>query len=434
MPVSETASDRITLKQDTARESGTHLKTRSPVPIRYIILGLLIAAGCISYIDRTAMAAANVDIAREFGLSFTELGVLLSSFASVYLVCQIPAGLLADRAGGRWLLFICLLLWSAAQWLSAVAGSVHGLLVARCLLGVSEAPVFLIGTRLITRYFEPARRATPIAFLNASSSLGQVIGPMMLGAVSGAFGWRAMFAFVGSLSAGLALLWISIYRNPKATGSEPEQPEPPRAEKVIHELRRLLSFRTSWALAGGFVGVIYLQWLYAAWLPTYFQTARHFTVSQAGYLSSVPQFAGFIGGLAGGIVTDRLARRGWTPARACRTPLVAALLVAAVTTMLVPFCATTTLAVIVMSVSLFATGIAMTTGWTLGTVLIDEGSVATLEAIQNMGGSLGAVMAPVLTGAALQHSGSFTLAMAIAGVITLGSAALYRIGTRTRIS
>ncbi|GEN63815.1 MFS transporter [Acetobacter oeni] len=402
-------------------------------PIRYVVLGLLIAAGCISYIDRTAMAAANVDIAREFGLSFTELGVLLSSFASAYLICQIPAGLLADRVGGRWLLFACLLLWSAAQWLSALAGSVQDLLIARCLLGVSEAPVFLVGTRLITRYFEPDRRATPVACLNASSSLGQVIGPMMLGAVSGAFGWRAMFVFVGGLSAVLALLWIGIYRNPKAGVPAEAGVEPVRAEKVIHELRRLLSFRTSWALAGGFVGVIYLQWLYAAWLPTYFQTTRHFTVSQAGYLSSVPQFAGFIGGLAGGVVTDRLACRGWSPARACRTPLVIALLVAAATTMLAPFCATTTLSVFVMSVSLFATGIAMTAGWTLGTVLIDERSVATLEAIQNMGGSFGAVMAPVLTGAAVQHSGSFVLAMGVAGVITMGSAALYRWGTSVRI-
>jgi cyanate permease len=58
--------------------------------------------------------------------------------------------------------------------------------------------------------------------------------------------------------------------------------------------------------------------------------------------------------------------------------------------------------------------------------------VATLEAIQNVGGSVGAGLAPALTGFTVQITGSFTPALLLAAAIAVLTAIIYQFGTHDR--
>ena len=86
---------------------------------RTAALALLVVAGCVNYMDRSAVAIANGPIRHDLGLSLTAMGVLLSAFAWAYGVAQIPAGLLVDRFGPRRVLAVFLALWSGAQIFTA---------------------------------------------------------------------------------------------------------------------------------------------------------------------------------------------------------------------------------------------------------------------------------------------------------------------------
>ncbi|MBB2201820.1 MFS transporter [Gluconacetobacter tumulisoli] len=410
--------------------------TRGSRRYRFLVIGLLVCAGCIAYVDRTALSIANLEIAHDFGLSYSTLGLLLSSIAWVYMIAQIPAGMLADRLPARWLLFVSLLSWGAAQALCGAAGGVTGLLIGRCALGIGEAPLFLAGTRVITQWFDESERATPIGLFNASAAFGQTISPAILSFIMVRWGWHAMFMSIGVASAIMGVIWVVFYRDPEAAGS----PSPgsasdvtPAPHGVTFYLRHLLAQPTAWAMAVGFMGVIYLMWLYSAWLPTYLRTVQHFSTEEAGYLSTIPQLCGFIGGLCGGVVVDGLARRGLSPILSCRRPLVWSLYVAAVATMVAGITGNPWLSLAVMSVALFAVGLAMTCGWTLGTVVVTEDAVATMEAFQNVGGSVGGAMAPIITGVAVQATGSFLCALLIAGAIAAGCALVYILGVRRPI-
>nr|WP_298795906.1 MFS transporter [uncultured Acetobacter sp.] len=395
---------------------------KTHVWIRHIVLLFLIIAGCISYMDRTALAIVNTDIASEFGLSYTSLGLVLSSFATVYMICQIPAGLTADRIKARPLLTGCLVVWGVAQFLTAWAGSTGALVGARCLLALGEAPLFLAGTKIITAWYSGAERAVPIGLFNASSSLGQVLAPALLGFIAQQFGWRPMFCTLGGLCILLGLAWSMFYQKHPTPKYEPTTKLKQTARQ---ELTFLLSQRVSWVLAIGCASIIYLQWLYSAWLPTYFQTVRHLNAGQAGLLSSIPQLAGFLGSLSGGVIVKFLGKTGYAPSRACYQPLVSGLFIAAIATAAVPLCPTTFLSLLCMAIALFATGVAMTASWTLGTVVVAEESIATMEAIQNVGGSLGGAVSPLLTGFIIQHTGSFTLAMGAGSIITFICISIY---------
>ncbi|MFT9256646.1 MAG: hypothetical protein ABF535_01070 [Acetobacter sp.] len=82
-------------------------------------------------------------------------------------------------------------------------------------------------------------------------------------------------------------------------------------------------------------------------------------------------------------------------------------------------------ALILLAFALFASGVAVSCGWTLGTLITTEDRVATLEAVQNTGASLGGVLAPLLTGILTTYFASFGPAFVLAGGIGLASAFIY---------
>jgi nitrate/nitrite transporter NarK len=67
-------------------------------------------------------------------------------------------------------------------------------------------------------------------------------------------------------------------------------------------------------------------------------------------------------------------------------------------------------------------------------VVAPSNAVASLEAVQNIGGSLGGALAPLLTGAVVQATGSFIPAFLLAGGIALACAAVYALMARRRIT
>ena len=394
-------------------------------------------AGAVNYLDRSAVAIGNAPIRDSLHLSRAEMGVLLSAFAWTYGVSQIPVGVLIDRYGPRRLLTIGLAAWSVAQMAAGAATGLASFLCARLALGVGESPLYLAGTKVCTAWWPPRGRALPIGMFNASSALGPAIAPPVLTALIIGFGWRAAFVAIGALGLGITIAWRAIYRDPPpgedhgaddgadhGTGARAATGAP------AADWRSLLRTRTAWAMAVGFFGVVYLTWLYGTWLPDYLGSALHLSLRQVGIWAAVPQACGFGGALLGGVVSNALGARGVAPLAACTRPLVAGLLVAAAATGGLALVHVPAPAVALASTALFCANLASSCGWAAAAVATDRGSVATLEAIQNVGGSVGGALAPVVTGLLIGPDGSFTTALATGAAVAVGSALVYGIGLR----
>jgi sugar phosphate permease len=80
-----------------------------------VAIFLLTLAGCINYLDRSALSVANSMIRGEMGLSASEMGMLLSAFSMAYAFSQLPVGVLLDRFGARLMLGVGMCAWSIAQ-------------------------------------------------------------------------------------------------------------------------------------------------------------------------------------------------------------------------------------------------------------------------------------------------------------------------------
>ena len=396
------------------------------------LVALLVIAGCVNYMDRSTLAVANHDIAGELHLSPAEMGGLLSAFAWAYALLQLPVGVLTDRLGPHLMLTVGMTFWSAAQLVSGTVQTFGQFLVARAGLGVGESPMFTAGARASVNWFPVKARGLPLGLFNAASSLGPALAPPVLTALMLAFGWRPMFMIMGVAGFAVALAWWLHYRDPEWAGT----PEADRA--AIHagetggdvvagptSWARLFSIPTTWALMGGLFGIVYVTWLYVAWLPDYLESVRGVSVARTGVLAALPQFAGFVGGCLGGLASDRLARRDIDPVLSRKIPTVAGLATAGVLTAFVPFVGDLGLALALMSAAMFFAYGAGSCSWALGATMTPPKLVATLESVQNIGGSIGGALAPLVTGLIVGRTGSFIFAFVVAAATALLSAASY---------
>ena len=399
---------------------------------QWMLVALLVLAGCVNYVDRSTLAIANHDIASELHLSPTQMGALLSAFAWTYALFQLPVGILTDRLGPRLMLGAGMVLWSLAQLLSGTVQTFGQFIAARAALGFGESPMFTAGARACVDWFPLKQRGLPLGLFNAASSLGPAIAPPLLTALMLAFGWRVMFMAMGGVGLLVALAWVLAYRAPDDADIPRDDIESIRAgDRGAGATTgpalwgRLFTVPTTWALIGGLFGIVYVTWLYVSWLPDYLENVRHVSVARTGLLAAIPQFAGFVGGCLGGFVSDALARRDIEPILARKVPTIAGLALAGVLTAVAPFVANTGSALAIMSLAMFFAYGAGSCSWALGASLTAPAMVATLESVQNIGGSIGGALAPLVTGLVVQHTGGFNPAFLVAGVAALLSAGSY---------
>ncbi len=408
---------------------------------RRLAVSLLVIAGCVNYLDRAAVSVGNPNIRADLGLSYSQMGLLLSAFAWSYGLAQIPAGALIDKFGPRRALGAGLVLWSAAQITAGFVGSLSQFITARVALGLGESPMYIGGTRVCADWFALKDRALPISIFNSSSALAPALAPPLLTLLMVAFGWRAMFLIAGVAGFAIAIAWVALYREP--ADSNPSSAELAAinagdsadiTQTGLSQILWLLKFPTTWGMFIGFFGVVYMTWLYATWLPGYLETQRHLSIAAAGAWSAVPLGAGFLGAVAGGFISDTLGKRGIDAAAACRIPIICGLLGAAIFTAAGALATATPTAIACMACGLFAANVASSCGWALAAVIAPGNTVATLEAIQNVGGSLGGTLAPFITGTVVQATGSFTPALLLAAMIAIVSAMAYGVLGRRQIA
>jgi len=391
-------------------------------------LALLVLSGVINYIDRATLAVANPLIRQDLGLSYADMGLLLSAFLWAYAFAQLPAGALVDRIGPRRMLPTALALWSLAQLLGGVVQNFTQFFGARVLLGLGEAPMFPTCARVVRDWFSVRVRGTATGIWNCSSTLGTAIAVPLLTVLMLNLGWRWMFVVMGLAGLAVAALFFLLHRDPGDVRlTEEEQGYLDEGDAAVahrsvtwREWRRLFEYRTTWGMIIGFFGTVYVTWVYNTWLPVYLEKARGMTIERTGWVAAIPFLFGVVGSLVGGRIADALVKRGWSPMGSRKYPMAASLLLTAAATLLAAWTPSNVVAVAAISVSLFLLYVSSSTAWAMAPIAAPSNCTASIGAMQNFGGYLGGALAPMVTGFIVQGTGSFTPALVTAaGVATV---------------
>src|SRR6202162_3720975 len=147
--------------------------------------------------------------AREFGLSFAQIGLLRTLYSGGMAVFQIPAGLLAERWGEARLLAA----GTAVTALGFVAAGFSGgfLALLACLIvgGLGSGVQHPLSSSLVSEAYESGRRRMALGTYNFSGDLGKVVVPATVALAVPWIGWRSAveaYAAVGLAAAVVILL------------------------------------------------------------------------------------------------------------------------------------------------------------------------------------------------------------------------------------
>lgn len=144
---------------------------------------------------------------RDFGLSYSELGLLVTTFFVVSGIGQALSGFLVDRVGARPVLFVALSCFVAAALAAAGATGYAGLALAAVLAGLGNASFHPVDFTILNKRVSPPRLGHAFSVHGISGNLGWALAPVFLTGVSAASGsWRT--AYVGTALLALAVIAV----------------------------------------------------------------------------------------------------------------------------------------------------------------------------------------------------------------------------------
>jgi len=282
---------------------------------RHLAVFVLFMVWIVSYMDRMVMATAIPYIAQEFSLSPMAMGVVLSSFFFGYAGFQVIGGILADKYGARRVIAGAVFWWSAFTAFTGMASSLGSMVWIRALFGAGEG-VAPAATWKSCAIWSPAKvRGVTSGVMMCSNALGPALAPLFVAVVMASWGWRTVFYSLTIPGILLALwVWYGLPDNPadkkgisQAELDELKEDKPMGDSAVTGSPMAFWEIVKQDAVWKSFFILFFnniMSWGFSSWLPSYLVQARGVSLAQLGVVASLPFFAGTIGWVLGGWLSD----------------------------------------------------------------------------------------------------------------------------------
>lgn len=157
------------------------------------IVALLCFVVFFSALNGTMFNVAVPDIARDFHLTPTAVSWVVSGFVLAFALGSVIYGKLADLYPVRTLITLGLLLFNCGSLLGFFSESYAGLLAGRLVQAAGASAIPALAMYTATRYVPAAVRGRTLGAISSTVAFATGIGPLVGGAVAGAFHWRGLF-------------------------------------------------------------------------------------------------------------------------------------------------------------------------------------------------------------------------------------------------
>jgi ACS family glucarate transporter-like MFS transporter len=403
-----------------------------PTRVRYGIVAFLFIVTTVNYADRATLSIVGPTLSKDLQLDSVALGWLLSAFSWTYVALQIPGGWLLDRLGTKRVYQWSILTWSFFTFLQGFVGAVGAgmtaavtLFTLRILLGAAEAPSFPANSRIVACWFPAAERGLASAIFNSAQYFSTVLFYPLMGALTHHLGWPWVFWSMGGLGLLIGLLWPRIIHSPR------DHPRVNAAE--VDHIRKggglvdLDGAKSAgaqtrpgliWELLGNrmlvgiFIGqycINVLTWFFLTWFPIYLVKERGLTILKVGFIAVLPALCGFVGGILGGWISDRLLKRGCSLSFARKLPIVTGLLLS-VSMVACNYVNSTAAVIFFMSLAFFGKGVGAL-GWAVMSDVAPREAIGLSGGLFNTFGNLAGAITPIVIGYILAATGSFQWAL-----------------------
>ena len=301
---------------------------------RWVILGVLFCATTISYMDRFLLGVLKPTIMQDLHWTETDYANVIFCFQLAYAIGLFSVSRLIDRIGVRAGMALVIGMCALAAASHSFVSSAMGFCLARFALGFGESGTWPGCVKTIGEWFPRKERALGNGVINAGSSVGATITPLVVPLILKLVAWPLSFLFTAALDLIWVCVWLLGYRSPDChpwlKKSElayiRSDPNPPQGKVSWWQL---FGHRQTWAflIAKGLSDPIW--WFFLFWIPGFL--AREYNLASTSAADSAAAMAfpvmiiyvmASIGSIAGGWFSMRLIALGWSINAARKTVML----------------------------------------------------------------------------------------------------------------
>ncbi len=251
-------------------------------------------------------------IGKELGLSYTEIGLIMTTQHLVGAISNLPGGMFVDMVGKKGYLMAASLFWVGFPYaLMSLTHNFWMLLVCVTLVGIGGNiwhPAAI--PTLALRY--PDRKGLVLSFHGMGGNLGEAIAPVVVGALLAWMSWRAVVVVnvvPGIIMAVLILVMLGAF----SVSTNREGPDGATGnldfKKYLLGFAGLLRNRGLVLVSIGAAFRTMTQAGMLTFLPVYLAYELGYSPLVTGICLTLLQVAGFIAGPVAGHLSDRMGRR-----------------------------------------------------------------------------------------------------------------------------
>ncbi len=182
----------------------------SAVPLKQDagIIALVSVAHASSHFAHLLLPLMFPVFMQEFGLSYSELGLLMTAFFVVSGLGQAGAGFAVDRLGARPMLFAALTIFVLACGAAAMVTGYTGLLLVAALAGLGNATFHPVDFTILNQRVSAARLGYAFSAHGLTGNLGWAAAPLFFATISSLYNWRTAYAAASAMYLCILVLMI----------------------------------------------------------------------------------------------------------------------------------------------------------------------------------------------------------------------------------
>jgi MFS transporter, ACS family, hexuronate transporter len=393
---------------------------------RWRILALLFFATTINYIDRQVIGILKPFIAEDLGWSEADYGYIVTAFQIAYAIGLLTTGRLLDKFGVRIGYLWAIIVWSIAGMAHAAARGVASFAAARFALGIGESANFPAAIKSVAEWFPKKDRAFATGLFNSGATVGAIIAPVIVSAITLALGWQWAFIITGALGFIWVVLWLAYYhapgKHPGVSRAELEyinqDEDGNNNSEQAMKWRDLFKYKQTVAICSTRFISDWVWWFFLFWIPDFLSKTHGVDIKEVVLPLIVIYAVSSIGGIGGGWLSSNFIKKGRSIDYSRKTTiLICALIV-------LPVMLVSSISNMWVAVGLITLAAAGHQGWasnifTIVSDIYPKNAVASMIGLSGFTGAIGGALSASFVGLMLETTGSYFLMFMVAASVYL---------------
>jgi MFS transporter, FSR family, fosmidomycin resistance protein len=355
---------------------------------------------------------------KEFGLSFSELGLLMTTFFVISGLGQAVAGFVVDRLGARAPLFVALALFALASGAASRVTGYSGLFLVAALAGLGNATFHPVDFTILNQRVSAPRLGYAFSAHGLTGNLGWAAAPLFFATLSSLYSWRMAYAAAAAMYLCILLLLL-VQREKLSTQAVAHHPDRPAEHSMA-----FMKLPVVWWCFSFFLLSTTTMAVVQSFSVSILKAMHGVSVEAATVTLSAYMLCGALGMLVGGFVA----------ARSTSSDRVVALAMGAAAVLLT-LCGTGLLGGTLTMVVLASTGFAVGIGGPSRDMMIKKatpkGATGRVYGMVYSGLDTGLALAPVLFGTFMDRGWYGATLIGAAAAMLLSVVAALGVGRRT---